>query len=185
MIGDADLFVALAEIAGVFVGLGALISVTRRGNAATSDRVQIRGVVLTGLLVVASALIPVGLERYALEPEEMWRVASIALLFLIRDVFLVPLRDPVDRNEFLARFKDEPMGFVVLLCLEIAVQGPLVAVILGSFPASSAALYTTALVIDLLQAAFLLCQLVLSRPNESVELLARCPARRCSGRAPG
>ncbi len=168
MIGDAELFVALAEIAGVFVGFGALISVTRRGSAAPSDRIQIRGVVLTGLLVVASALMPVGLERYSLDPDTVWRVSSIAFLLLIWAVFLVPLRDPADRSEFLSQFKTEPMGLVFLLCLEIAVQGPLVLVILGSFPAASPALYTTALIINLLQAALLLSQLVLSRADEAV-----------------
>ncbi len=166
MIGDAELFVALAEIAGVFVGFGALIGVTRRGSGAASDLVRIRGVVLTGLLVVASALIPVGLERYSLEPETVWRVSSIAFLLLIWAVFLVPLRDPADRSEFLSQLKAEPMGLLFLLCLEIAVQGPLALVALGSFPASSPALYTTALIINLLQAAFLLSQLVLSRPDE-------------------
>jgi hypothetical protein len=60
------------------------------------------------------------------------------------------------------------MGLVFLLCLEIAVQGPLALVVLGSFPASSPALYTTALIINLLQAAFLLSQLVLSRADEVV-----------------
>ena len=168
MIGDAELFVALAEIAGVFVGFGALISVTRRGSAAPSDRIQIRGVVLTGLLVVASALIPVGLERYSVDPDTVWRVSSIAFLLLIWVVFLVPLRDPVDRSEILSQFKAEPMGLVFLLCLEVAVQGPLALVLLGSFPASSPALYTTALIINLLQAAFLLSQLVLSRADEVV-----------------
>ena len=168
MIGDAELFVALAEIAGVFVGFGALISVTRRGSAAISDRVQIRGVVLTGLLVVASALIPVGLERYSLDPDTVWRASSIAFLLLIWTVFLVPLRNPADRRELLSQFKTEPMGLVFLLCLEVAVQGPLVLVILGSFPASSPALYTTALIINLLQAALLLSQLVLSGSDEAV-----------------
>ena len=168
MIGDAELFVALAENAGVFVGFGALIGVTKRGSAAASDRLQVRGVVLTGLLVIASALMPVGLERYSLDPDAVWRVSSIAFLLLIWAAFLVPLRDPVDRSEFLSQFKAEPMGLVFLLCLEVAVQGPLVLVILGSYPASSPALYTTALIINLLQAAFLLGQLVLSGSDEVV-----------------
>ena len=59
MIEDTELFLSLAEIAGVFVGFGALISITRKGGAA--ELVHLRGVVVGALLVVAAALIPVAL----------------------------------------------------------------------------------------------------------------------------
>jgi hypothetical protein len=168
LIGDDELFVALAQIAGVFVGFGALIGATREGGASASDRLQLHSVVLVGLLVVATALIPVGLARYSLGPDTVWRVSSLAFLLLIWAVILAPFRDPADRGVLLSRFKARPMSLAFLVCLEAFVQGPLVLVLLGSFPASSPALYTTALVINLLQAAFLLSQLVLSRPGEPV-----------------
>ena len=63
MIQDVDLFVAIAEIAGVFVGFGALISVTRGAEIEASVLGRIRAVVTIGLLVVVAALVPVGLGR--------------------------------------------------------------------------------------------------------------------------
>ena len=164
---DVELFAAIAEIAGVFVGFGALISVTRRATAAPSDRIQIRGTVVTGLIVIVAALIPIGLARYSLEPSTVWRFSSFAFLLLIWVSFLQPLRNPRNRAEAVAQFKGEPVGLVFLLALEVVGQGPLVLVLLGQFPASWPALYTTALIINLLQAAFFLSRLVLSSPERS------------------
>jgi hypothetical protein len=36
--GDSEFFVGLAQIAGVFVGFGAVIGFTRRGDVAAADR---------------------------------------------------------------------------------------------------------------------------------------------------
>lgn len=165
MAEDVDLFLALAEIAGVFVGFGALISVVRPGGAPSSDRIQVRGVVMTGLIVIAAALIPVGLARYAIDAGAIWRVSSLVFLLLIWASFLLPLRTATDREELQSQFRAEPKGFVLLLALEVFVQGPLLLVLLGRFRSSGSALYTTALVINLLQAALLLSQLVLSRSD--------------------
>lgn len=161
---DSELFVSLAEIAGVFIGFGALIGFTRRPDVAAVDRHRINTVVLVGLLVVAAALVPVCLARYSLEPTTTWRVSSFIFLVLIWAVILAPFRDSSDRRLLFSQARPEPIGLVFLLCLEIAVQGPLVFVLLGLFPTASAALYTTALVINLLQVSFMLSRLVLSRP---------------------
>jgi hypothetical protein len=161
---DTELFVSLAQIAGVFIGFGALIGFTRRPDVAAVDRFRINTVVLVGLLVVAAALIPICLTRYSLEPATVWRVSSFVFLILIWVVILAPFRDASDRSLLFLQARAEPMALVFLLCLEILVQGPLVCVLLGLFPTASAALYTTALVINLLQVSFMLSQLVLSRP---------------------
>jgi len=46
------LFLAIAEIAGVFVGFGALISFTRRAEIEAEQLGQIRAVVTIGLVVI-------------------------------------------------------------------------------------------------------------------------------------
>ena len=168
MTEDSELFVSLAEIAGVFIGFGALIGFTRRPDVAPVDRFRINTVVLVGLLVVAAALVPICLARYSLEPADVWRISSFVFLALIWAVILAPFRDPSDRSLFLSQARAQPIALVFLLCLEIFVQGPLVFVLLGLFPTASAALYTTALVINLLQVSFMLSQLVLSRPATGV-----------------
>ena len=165
MTEDRELFVSLAQIAGVFIGFGALISFTRRAGVAAADRLRINTVVLVGLLVVAAALVPVCLALYSLEPATVWRVSSFVFLALIWAVILAPFRDPSDRSLLLSQAKAQPIALAFLLCLEVVVQGPLLFVLLGLFQTAAAALYTTALVINLLQVSFMLSQLVLSRPD--------------------
>ena len=79
---DTALLTAMAEIAGVFVGFGALISVTRRMEIEAAQLRLIRAVVTIGLVVVVAALMPVGLARYGIVQEYLWRVSSL--------IFLVP-----------------------------------------------------------------------------------------------
>ena len=61
---DSGLFIAIAEIAGVFVGFGALISLTRKDAIDFPQLGRLRGVVSVGLVVIVAALIPVGISRY-------------------------------------------------------------------------------------------------------------------------
>ena len=61
---DSVIFIAIAEIAGVFVGFGALISVTRRSDVDPAQLGSIRAVVTAGLTVVVAALIPVVSASY-------------------------------------------------------------------------------------------------------------------------
>jgi hypothetical protein len=56
---DVDLFLSLAEIAGVFAGFGALISVRSGGASDAHEVVHIRAVVWIGIWVVVAALAPV------------------------------------------------------------------------------------------------------------------------------
>lgn len=61
---DLFLFVAIAEIAGVFVGFGALISVSRRNEIEAAQLARIRGLVTVGLTLIVVALVPVALNLY-------------------------------------------------------------------------------------------------------------------------
>jgi hypothetical protein len=78
---DAELFIGLAGIAGVFVGFGALIAV--RGSG-TSDFWSVAGI---GLLVISSvqaiilALAPVVIGRFEPPAHALW--VSCSLLFLV------------------------------------------------------------------------------------------------------
>ena len=59
---DADLFIGLAGIAGVFVGFGALIAVRSGGASGRMEVGYTRGMVVFGVLAVVAALAPVTLE---------------------------------------------------------------------------------------------------------------------------
>jgi hypothetical protein len=163
---DVDLFVAIAEIAGVFVGFGALISVTRRSQIEAAQLGQIRAVVTIGLVVIVAALIPVGLDRYGVTGHSLWFVCGLIFLVLIWAVIILSLRRPENRELMIARARANPvMAVLFWLVLEVPMQIPLVLTVLGPYPDLEPAFYTTALVLNLFEAAFVLAQLVYSQAN--------------------
>ena len=165
---DVDLFVTIAEIAGIFVGFGALISVTRRAEIATSKLWRIRGLVTMGLGVVVAALIPIGLSRYGVTDHNLWFTCSLIYLILNFVVSIWSLRKPEVRKLLITEARANPMATIFFwLLLEIPFQVPLFLIVFGAFPNLEPALYTTALFFALFEAAFVLTQLVYSRaPKE-------------------
>ena len=89
MVQEVELFVAIAEIAGVFVGFGALISVTRRNEIEVSQLGRLRAVVTMGLVVIVAALIPVGFSRYGVTGHALWFTCSLIFLILIWTVSIL------------------------------------------------------------------------------------------------
>jgi len=161
---DLNLFVAIAEIAGVFVGFGALISLTRRSEIETSQLGQIRAVVTIGLVVMVAALVPVVIAHYEIEERDLWRGSAVAFLVLVWTVTLLSLRAPEQRQLTVTQIRGRPAvaGFFWLL-LEVPIQLPLILAVLGPFPDLGAAFYTTALAFNLFEAAFVLALLVYSQ----------------------
>ena len=89
---DLQLFLSIAEIAGVFVGFGALISVAQ--DQPVAARAQLRGVVMAGLGYSSGALLPVGLARFGLVDRALWGWASAAFLAVIWMIIVPTLRHP-------------------------------------------------------------------------------------------
>lgn len=167
MTDDLGLFVAIAEIAGVFVGFAALISVTGRDEVAPGQLAQVRAVVTIGLVVIVAALVPVGLDRYGLSTEALWRTSSAAFLALVWAVIALSLRRPENRALTLSQARRSPgLSAVFWGVLEVAIQLPLLLAVLGVLPDLARAFYTTALVVHLFQAAFVLGQFVYMRVAE-------------------
>lgn len=157
---DVVLFVTLAEIAGVFVGFAALISVTRRSEIDTSQLGQIRAVVTIGLMVVVAALIPVWLGAYQVTGHPLWVVASLIYLVLNWAVIYLALRRPENRRLAAAQARTTPVMAAFFWLLEIPIQVPLLLVVFGVNRELDAAFYLTALVFHLFEAALVLAQLV-------------------------
>jgi hypothetical protein len=160
MVEDVVLFVTIAEIAGIFVGFGALIAVTRRSEVDVSQLGQIRAVVTIGLLVVVAALIPVGLGAYDISGHTLWLIASITYLLLNWTVIYVALRRPENRQLAAAQARTKPLMAAFFWILEIPIQVPLLLVVFGMNPDLDLAFYMTALVFHLFEAALVLAQLV-------------------------
>ena len=154
MTEDINLLVAIANIAGIFVGFGALISLTRRAEIDTLQLGLIRAVVTIGLVVIVAALIPIGL----------WLVCSLIFLVLIWVVIILSLRTRENRELMRRQTRSQPiMSAILWLFLEVPMQVPLVLAILGLYPDYEPAFYITALVFNLFEAAFILVQLVYSQ----------------------
>ncbi|WP_401000553.1 hypothetical protein [Agromyces sp. GXQ0307] len=174
---DAALFVGIAEIAGVFVGFAALISVTGRDEIGPSQLAQVRAVVTIGLVVIVAALLPVALAAYGLHAPVLWRVSSGLFLVLVWVVIVLALRRPENRRSARTQARRSPgLTAVFWGVLEVAIQVPLLLAVLGVVEDLARAFYTTALVVHLFEAAFVLGQFVYAR-------MADRPGRRAAGQA--
>jgi hypothetical protein len=149
---DVDLFLSLAEIAGVFVGFGALIALRSGATADPAEVVFVGMVVWMGIQAVAGALAPVAISRFGVTGHALWLTCSVIVLaiFWIGDE-LVKRLSP-ERQAILAamprkvRARQELMGVPFWLPMTIA----LILVVLGVLPDYEEALYFAALVILLL-----------------------------------
>jgi hypothetical protein len=160
---DVVLFVTIAEIAGVFVGFAALISVTRRSEIDESQLGQIRAVVTIGLMVVVAALLPVAFNAYELRGHPLWVVASLAYLILNWTVIVLALRRPENRRLAAAQARITPMAATLFWLLELPIQIPLLLIVFGANRDLDVAFYLTALIFHLFEAALVLAQLVFTQ----------------------
>jgi hypothetical protein len=158
---ELDLLIAVAEIAGVFVGFGALISLTRRNEIEAAQLGLIRAVVTIGLQVVVAALVPIVLDRYQVAGHSLWLVSSLVFLGINWAVIVHSLRSPENRRLMVDLARTSPLRSLFFwLLLELPVQIPLLLIVLGVNRNLEPAFYLTALVFSLFEAAFVLAQLV-------------------------
>lgn len=159
---DLHLFLSIAEIAGVFVGFGALISVAQ--DQPLAARAQLRGVVMTGLGVLVGALLPVTLARFGLADRALWGWASAAFLAVIWMIIVPTLRHPEARAWSRADVREHPVHNILFwVFLEVPIQVSLILALLSVIPELDPAFYVTALVLNLCEAAYLLARVVLAR----------------------
>ena len=164
MIQDFEFFVAIAEIAGIFIGFGALISVTRTDDIEPSQLARIRGVVTMGLVIVVVALIPIGLSRYGVTGHLLWFICSLIYFILDWAGIISGFRQAENREFLAADMRARPFSTLFFwLLLEIPLQAPLVLTMLGWYPNLELAFYTTALLFQLFEAVFVLAQIVYSQ----------------------
>lgn len=163
---DADLFLALAGIAGVFVGFGALIAVRSGGPSEVEEVAYMRTVVALGMLTVVAALAPVTLGRYALTGHQVWAFSSALALVGSLLMVVVSARTPEYRagwamSAATARLTPGKVvsWAVFVLYLIVSVLAPII-IMLGMAPDLEAALYFTYVVLILLGAGWTLLSLV-------------------------
>jgi len=170
---DADLFLELAAIAGVFVGFGALIAVRSGGPSVPEEIGMMRGMVAFAVLTVLAAVAPVTLARYDLTEHEVWAMSSALVLAGFVGVTALQLRTPEYRAVTVAEsqrarwsiaIRAAALGGMTLVILLIPVV-----ILLGLTPDLEAALYFTLVVLWLVGDAWFLLDLVYAqrRPAEA------------------
>ena len=160
---DTELFLSLAEIAGVFVGFGALIAV-RSGSASGAYEVTyIRGVVWMGVVVVVAALAPVVISRFGVTGHELWLACSLLAAALFWGMRIVTIRTPEHRAvEAPLTRAETARELLLMLAFEVPWLIALILVVLGLFPDQEPALYLAAVALILFEGAYFLVSLVLS-----------------------
>ena len=158
---DADLFLSLAGIAGVFVGFGALISTRSGGTSDAHEVAYMRAVVWMGLMAVVAALAPVTLGRYGLTEHQVWVVSSVLVLVGTWGMIAISNLMPevkADRAVASRTFQLAELAFSLLFAIPLIIAP--VVIVLGLLPELEAALYFTVVVLLMLMAGGSLLELV-------------------------
>ncbi len=156
MIDPIELFYVLAQIAGVFVGFGALIAVSGQQTMDELEKSSLTACVMVGLFVIIGALFPVLLMSYGVPKSSLWMIAAGVVLVIDwmtiwpqREGFLSPIRD--------RRYGDAAFVYG----LEFLVELPLILILLPVLEDHKVALYSTTLIVSLFQGTFFMMWLVL------------------------
>jgi hypothetical protein len=156
---EAELFIHSAEIAGVFVGFGALIAIRSGATMTASEINSIRWVMAAGIWVVIVALAPTFIASYDIGGRELWLASGLLALALLAIILVVFARTPENRAELEANVGRVPWRVMVLVMgssFWLPLAGLVLAlllVVLGVFPAQQEALYLSAVGLGLLMSA--------------------------------
>jgi len=166
---DADLFLSLAGIAGVFVGFGALIAVRSGGPSDPLEVAPMRMMVSMAMLTIVGALAPVTLGRYDLTDHQVWALGSALILVGWLLIVVFSARTPEYRAGWaagIAETKVTPIavvGWAVYALYMIASFLTPIIIVLGVAPELEAALYFTCVVLILLGTGWILLGLVFAQ----------------------
>lgn len=80
---EADILLTVAEVAVAFAGFASLVSILGRGTALADPKVlslRMRAMLISSLLVVGYAFVPVIFDAYGASPDIAWQGSSLLLL---------------------------------------------------------------------------------------------------------
>jgi hypothetical protein len=169
---DADLFLELAAIAGVFVGFGALIAVRSGGASGQEEVAYTRGLVALGLLALLAAVAPVTLARYDLTGHPVWALSSVLTLLGFFGIWALQLRTPEYRANLAAEAERSRRHRVIQGAFSggymLALMLLPVVILLGLVPDLESAVYFTVVVLYLVGDGWFLLGLVFSQRQPAV-----------------
>lgn len=153
----------LAQIAGIFIGFGALISASKSSTATKSETEILASVVYIGIMVVVGSLLPLLLDRYGLNSEWSLRAGAVVVLAMAWALIIAHWSINIEH------FKNTPALSTFFWIQESFIQIPLVLILIGVLSQFSEAFYLTALVVSAFEAAQLLVGLVFAKPISANE----------------
>ena len=157
MPGHDDL-IGIAQIAGTFAGFAALAGIVGRRARGSSrhDVERLRTVILVGVMVVVTALIPIVVEGYGLIETTVWRVSS-GLALVINWALAAAIAAFGRRSGLLEADRIYKWaGYFMEVPLELA----LIANVFGVSSTHATGFYLTFLYLALIQAVMVFVQLV-------------------------
>ncbi len=158
---NEELFLHLAEIGGVYVGFGALISLRSAEAREPHARGYLRGIVWMGSGVVLLALLPVLMVGYGLAGHALWVVCAAVAAVVYVAIVVMLNRTPELSGEYESRHRAYGLAFMSLGApLHLAIAGTLLVILLGVAPAIEPTLYATAVTAVLAFATWTLVMLV-------------------------
>ena len=168
---DTESLIPLAEIAGVFVGFGALIAVRSSGATGPLEVAPMRVVVSLGMLAIVAGLVPGVLGRFDLSEHAVWALSSAVVLVAWLVTLIAIFRTPESRAvwtgeaaEDLARPRwvtvPEWVAYVLLMAMWTLTP---ILIIGNAVPELEAALYYALVALYLLGAGWALLLLVFAR----------------------
>ena len=160
---ETDLFVHFAEIAGVFVGFGALISLRSAPLSDAHDVVYLRSVLSLGVWVVISGLVPIAVSRYGVAGHDLWLPCAVGAMCLWAVLLATLGRSGESKEINRSPERVDRLFPLVGLPLHVLIAGSLALIIVGSWPASEQAFYVTALTAGVIFGGYTLLTLVMSQ----------------------
>ena len=161
MTDDVDALLGIAEIAGVFVGFAALVTVVARGGGGQfrDERLfTLANIVILSVMIIAAALLPVVLSQYGLPKPTVWRISSGFL-------YAVNLLQILTLNRWTVGFATavsrKPVLSLTLLSLSPFFHVPLLLCIFGVLQHLALAFFLTAIVATIFQVALFFAYFVI------------------------
>ena len=164
---DSSLFLAVAQIAGIFVGFGGIIGSLGDFHARTDAAKLLQSVVSMSICVMTAALIPVVLMQFQPDPGILWQISSSLYILLIWfGGSLVVLFNREYREWFRKHVKRAPLFAAFFwIGLEVPIQLVLLMAVFDAIPAWSQGFYVAALMFNLFQTATLLTRFMFEKPG--------------------
>jgi hypothetical protein len=166
---ESEVLLTIAEVAVAFAGFASLVGILGHQESVDHPLVlsfRMRGMLLTSLLSVAFALVPIILGEYGLGTRPVWTVASLLLL----GATLLYVRWLLDMFREMARaqVQTSPLQRRVIVPVVLLTLVLLMGILIANVFVAAPGVYLTALAILLFQSGFAFTLIVFSfLPNRS------------------